>query len=108
MFFFFYLFWYYFEKFSIKTKVEKKIPQIDCNIELLIGTNAHKIMEPWKIINSQGNGPYGWIINEPLKGDELSGCSGCSHAPTVNRISVASLEKLVIIQYNHNFSEKAS
>ena len=34
------------------------IPEIDGNIELLIGMNASKIMEPWEIINSQGEGPY--------------------------------------------------
>lgn len=34
------------------------IPEIDGNIELLIGTNASKIIESWEIINSQGEGPY--------------------------------------------------
>lgn len=49
------------------------IPEIDGNIELLIGTNASKVIEPWEIINSQGERPYavrtlvGWVINGPLK-----------------------------------------
>ena len=53
------------------------IPEIDGNIELLIGTNASKIMEPWEIINSQGEGPYavktpvGWVVNGPLRGKSL-------------------------------------
>ena len=37
---------------------EEKIPQLDADIELLIGINAAKLMKPWKVINSRGNGPY--------------------------------------------------
>lgn len=45
------------------------ISEIDGNIELLIGTNASKIIEPWEIINSQGEGPIrsqdlGWMGNQ--------------------------------------------
>ncbi|KAJ7995620.1 hypothetical protein DPEC_G00246470 [Dallia pectoralis] len=35
-----------------------KIPSLEAEVELLIGTNAPKLMEPWDIINSQGEGPY--------------------------------------------------
>ena len=89
------------------------IPEIDGNIELLIGMNASKIMEPWEIINSQGEGPYavktlvGWVVNGPLRGNESSIDNDCQSA-TVNRISIANLEKLLINQYNHDFNEKAS
>ncbi len=54
------------------------IPEIDVNIELLIGTNASMIIEPWEIINSQGEGPFavktlvGWVINGPLRGEDSS------------------------------------
>ena len=89
------------------------IPEIDANIELLIGTNASKIMEPWEIINSQGEGPYavktlvGWVVNGPLRGSKSSIDNDCQSA-TVNRISIANLETLLVNQYNHDFNEKAS
>ena len=41
-------------------------------MDLLIGVNVPKAMEPWRIINSQRNGPYavrtrlGWVVNGPL------------------------------------------
>ncbi|KAK0155426.1 hypothetical protein N1851_002228 [Merluccius polli] len=78
------------------------IPEIDGNIELLIGMNASKIMEPWEIINSQGEGPYavktlvGWVVNGPLRGSESSIHNDCQSA-TINRISIANLEKLYCI-----------
>lgn len=28
------------------------------DVDLLIGTDAPKVMEPWELINSQGEGPY--------------------------------------------------
>ncbi len=89
------------------------ISEIDGNIELLIGTNASKIIEPWEIINSQGDGPYavktlvGWVINGPLRGGDSSASNDCQSV-TTNRISVNKLEKLLISQYNHDFNEKAS
>lgn len=49
------------------------IPNIDANIDLLIGANNSKAMEPWYIINSQQDGPYavktalGWVVNGPIK-----------------------------------------
>ena len=49
-----------------------QISTINAGIELLIGTNATKAIEPWQIINSKGDGPYamrtmlGWVINGPL------------------------------------------
>lgn len=53
------------------------IPQIDAGIGLLIGTNVPKILEPWKVINSKGNGPYavktilGWTVNGPLERENI-------------------------------------
>lgn len=34
------------------------IPNIQVNVDLLIGSNAPKVLEPWEVINSQGNRPY--------------------------------------------------
>ena len=87
------------------------IPHIKANVDLLIGTNAPKLLEPWEVINSHGNGPYairtvlGWIINGPL-----SGSSGALEteflSATVNRISVRKLEEMLTSQYMHDFNEK--
>lgn len=87
---------------------------VDSNVDLLIGTNAAKVMEPWEVINSQGEGPYavrtrvGWVINGPLRGggsDRVK--TGCS-VVTTNRISVEYLEEMLIKQYNHDFNERTS
>lgn len=79
------------------------IPVIDSSIELLIGTNASKIIEPWQVINSQGEGPYaikslvGWVVNGPLRhGRDKSAIDNDRQSAEVNRISVANLEKLFI------------
>lgn len=51
-----------------------KIHDIEADVDLLIGTDAPKVMEPWEVINSQDEGPYavrtrvGWVINGPLRG----------------------------------------
>ncbi len=54
---------------------EVHLPHIEAAVGLLIGVNAHKAMEPWKVINSISNGPYavktvlGWI-SQWTKGKE--------------------------------------
>lgn len=87
---------------------------VDSNVDLLIGTNAAKVMEPWEVINSQGEGPYavrtrvGWVINGPLRGGGSNRVkTGCS-VFTTNRISVEYLEEMLIKQYNHDFNERTS
>lgn len=71
------------------------IPSIKANVDLLIGTNAPKLLEPWEVINSQGNGPYavrtvlGWVVNGPLDGG--SDVDQELHSATVNRVSVCKL-----------------
>ncbi|KAK0131909.1 hypothetical protein N1851_033296 [Merluccius polli] len=86
-----------------------KIPSICSKVELLIGTNAPNLIEPWEVVNSQSGGPYaartllGWVVNGPLRNG-----TGSAKSVTVNRISVARLEELLISQYNQDFSEVAS
>ncbi|XP_052470971.1 uncharacterized protein LOC128027405 [Carassius gibelio] len=86
-----------------------KLPSINSKVELLIGTNAPKCLEPWEVVNSQNGGPYavrtllGWVVNGPLRSAD-----GSAESVTVNRISVASLEQLLISQYNQDFSEVVS
>ncbi|XP_072768487.1 uncharacterized protein [Nerophis lumbriciformis] len=89
------------------------LPEIDSDIDLLIGTNASKVLEPWEVVNSQEDGPYavrtllGWVIYGPLKGDDTSRHNGCPVAG-VNRISILNLEELLVKQYNQDFSERSS
>ena len=89
-----------------------QIPRITADVDLLIGTNASKLMEPWDVINSRNDGPYavrtllGWVINGPLPGndDKQSACPEV----IVNRTVVERIEGLLINQYNNDFNEKAS
>ena len=91
---------------------EVKIPKLDAGIELLIGINAAKLMEPWKVINSRGTGPYavrtplGWVVNGLMQ--ETSCQMQGIHSCTVNRIAVADLNNLLIKQYNQDFPEQAA
>ena len=74
-----------------------------------IGTNAPKVLEPWRVINSKGNGPFavktllGWVINGPLGHKEFM--SDC-HPVLVNRIAISSLEEILTQQYNQDFAEQ--
>ncbi|KAL7830822.1 hypothetical protein SRHO_G00319490 [Serrasalmus rhombeus] len=91
------------------------LPTISSKVELLTGMNTPNLLEPWELIISQNGGPYavrtllGWVVNGPLRNTAGSGGSGDS--VTVNRISVAGLEKLLMSQYNqsqYDFNEVAS
>ncbi|XP_053274597.1 uncharacterized protein LOC128436773 [Pleuronectes platessa] len=48
------------------------LPELDCEIELLIGSDVPKALEPLQVIRSVGDGPYavktmlGWTVNGPL------------------------------------------
>ena len=86
------------------------LKEIEAGIELLIGTDVPRAMEPWNIINSQKNGPYavqtllGWVVTGPLGVDGTAGHAG-PVAVSMNRISVVELNDLLIRQYNQDFSE---
>ena len=85
---------------------------IRAEVALLIGANVPKAIEPLKVINSQGNGPYavltrlGWTVNGPLGGTAPADEHGRPRISS-NRISVAKLEELLVQQYNQDFSELA-
>ena len=90
-----------------------KVPELEVGVDLLIGTNASKLLEPWEIINSCNDGPYavrtllGWVVNGPLKGSGSdTGKNGCPTV-TVNRISIDKVEQLLITQYNQDFNERS-
>ena len=91
-----------------------KIPHINADVDLLIGTNASKLMEPWEVINSREGeeGPYairtllGWVINGPLQGS--SNCGKDHPSVYANRIAIDRIEELLTSQYNYDFNERAS
>lgn len=76
------------------------IPHIQA-VELLIGTNASKMLEPWEVINCHGNGPYaswtllGWAINGPFPRCNDERCKSGYPTATVNMISIENLEELL-------------
>lgn len=90
-----------------------EIPVINADVELLIGTNVSKVMEPLEVVkHSKGEGPYavrtllGWVVYGPLRGGNETG-SSCTTI-IANRISIANIEELLVKQYNHNFNEKST
>ncbi|PIK55915.1 hypothetical protein BSL78_07185 [Apostichopus japonicus] len=74
-------------------------------VGLLIGQNAHKALEPWEVVNSQGDGPYavrtclGWTVNGPIK-------SGMK--VHVNYVSLRTIDEMLTSQFNYDFSERIS
>lgn len=89
---------------------EVRIPSINADVGLLIGSNVHKALEPWQVINSRGNGPYGvrttlgWTVNGPLRDHTNTDSENCGYSQaTVNRISVENVEQLLLQQYNQDF-----
>lgn len=81
-----------------------QIPRIKAKVELLIGSNAPKILEPWEVVTSCGEGPYaiktvlGWIVNGPMQDKNISSSSEMTVA-AANMISVCHLGKLLHTQY---------
>lgn len=83
------------------------LPEIDSRVELLIGTNVPKVLEPLEVVRSVDNGPYaiktllGWTVNGPLGGDDGEELG----TVTVNRISVLNLDDLWQQQFKMDFPE---
>lgn len=79
-----------------------KLHEIDSDIDLLIGTNASKVIEPWELVNSQGGGPYalrskvGWVLNGLLRGGNDNRKEHGCFAVTTNRISIANIEEMLV------------
>lgn len=91
-----------------------KLHNLNADVDLLIGTDAAKVKEPWELINSQDDGPYavrtrvGWVINGPLRSESDGRIKTRCSVVTTNRISVEHLEDMLIKQYNHDFNENTS
>ncbi len=91
---------------------EVSIPSINANVDLLIGANNPKTMEPWYIINSQQDGPYavktalGWVVSGTIKKESITAERSKVLQHTVNHLSVVEIEQLLIQQYNSDFPER--
>ncbi|XP_042264714.1 uncharacterized protein LOC121895540 [Thunnus maccoyii] len=87
------------------------LPEIEAGIELLIGTNVSKALEPLQVIRSVNNGPYairtmlGWTVNGPLKGDSGDAMDCEQPELQVNRVSVVCLDELWQQQFKADFPE---
>ncbi|XP_061160072.1 uncharacterized protein LOC133170892 isoform X1 [Syngnathus typhle] len=87
------------------------LPTIDADIDLLIGTNVPKLMEPWRVINSNGNGPFatktllGWVVSGLLHDEHTSLSKQGKTYVYTNRISVEIVRDLLVQQLNHDFPE---
>ncbi|KAL0176346.1 hypothetical protein M9458_028676, partial [Cirrhinus mrigala] len=85
------------------------LKSIDADVEMLIGMDVPKAMEPWQVLNSQNDGPYavktllGWVVNGPLNSCPAMDRHG-KQSVTVNRISLENIKNLLIRQYD--FPEK--
>lgn len=88
------------------------LQQIETGIELLIGTNVRRAMEPLEVIRSEQNGPYavrtvlGWTVNGPLTGNGGE-ANYCEQPVTVNRVSIVNLDELWQQQFKMDFPESA-
>ncbi|TWW55967.1 hypothetical protein D4764_09G0010170 [Takifugu flavidus] len=88
------------------------LPSIDADIDLLIGTNVPKLIEPWKVINSSDNGPFatktllGWVVSGLLH-DEHTYPNKQGKPVYSHRNSVETVRDLLVQQYNHDFPESA-
>ncbi|KAK0132995.1 hypothetical protein N1851_031641 [Merluccius polli] len=90
-----------------------RIPSINADVGLLIGTDVAKALEPEEVIRSIKDGPYavrtalGWTVNGPLHENIGSRTKhGCPQIK-INRISVARLEELWAQQFKCDFPENA-
>lgn len=90
-----------------------KTTEIESGVDLLIGTNVPKALEPWEVVRGVEGGPYavrtllGWTMNGPLRVDCHSEAVYMQQHVTVNRISVAKLDELWEQQTKADFSECA-
>lgn len=81
-------------------------------MELLVGTKKLQLLEPWRAINSEDNGPsavktaLGWISKSPLKNStETISEDNTRSCATVNRISIENVEQLLVVHCKHDFPE---
>ncbi|KAL4009002.1 hypothetical protein ACER0C_002854 [Sarotherodon galilaeus] len=89
------------------------LPEIKANVELLIGMNMPRALEPLEVIRSVGDGPFairtvlGWTVNGPLN-RECCGRPGCLATVTANRVSAVTLDTLWKQQFKMDFPESSN
>lgn len=87
------------------------LPQIDAGVDLLVGANVLKAMEPLEVIRSVNDGPYAirtvldWTVNGPLTGHSRQAID-CEPV-TVNRVSMINLDELWKQQFKNDFPDTA-
>ena len=87
------------------------LPEIDADVELLIGMNVPRALEPLEVIRSVDEGPYaiktmlGWTVNGPLGKGTESSAHQC--AVYINRISAVTLDELWKQQFKTDFPENS-
>ncbi|KAL7881128.1 hypothetical protein SRHO_G00033820 [Serrasalmus rhombeus] len=90
-----------------------RIPSIKADVDLLIGTDVAKALEPQEVIRSVKDGPYavrtvlGWTVNGPLRESIRSWSEHGYPQIQMNRISVTRLEELWMQQFKYDFPENA-
>jgi hypothetical protein len=78
---------------------------VNSEVELLIGVDVPKAMEPWDVIRTEDEGPYavktalGWVINGPIFSESETNMK-------LNFIKADNLEDMLIKSYNTDFSER--
>ena len=79
-----------------------ELHEIDSDVDLLNGTNASKVMEPWELVNIQRGGPYevrtkvGWVLNGPRRGGNNSREQTAGSAVSTNRIPIANIGEMLV------------
>ena len=87
------------------------IPSLDADIGILIVNNVPRAVEPWEVINSEGDGPYavrtllGWCVNGPLRGVTASLSDDKIPAVLVNQLQISCLEDQVQRYFDMDFSD---
>ncbi|XP_024116907.1 uncharacterized protein LOC112138581, partial [Oryzias melastigma] len=87
------------------------LPQINEEIELLIGVNVPKALEPLQVIQSEHDGPFairtmlGWTINGPLERNSGNTMDHQQPELSVNRVSVVQMDELWEKQFQIDFPE---
>ncbi|XP_045161949.2 uncharacterized protein LOC123526762 [Mercenaria mercenaria] len=87
------------------------IDQSNCDVELLIGVDVPRALEPWDVIPSVDNSPFavktlfGWAVNGPIDYSDVDAECLNAFSVTCNFIQT-SLDQQVRNNFNLDFSER--
>ncbi|XP_030841821.1 uncharacterized protein LOC115924137 [Strongylocentrotus purpuratus] len=84
------------------------LPDISCDVGLLIENNVPRAAEPLEVVNSENGGPYayrtllGWAVSGVIK-------PGITRKISSHRVSVKKdIDQQLITMFNHDFSERVA